>query len=184
MQQEITRLKRELKTKNQLLDKYSSTVEHVKSQKRSAIRKLYKQYDLVVADLMKLEEAFEEISTDATVSDEPLETTGDDIESSSESFCFETKKGKKYSPAIRKLYYYLLSTEIPPAKIANIVREVLSSFFPNVDVSSLKLPGESCAGYMHREELKTISSAHQATVLAVEAENGGFHVNSDNFNTN
>lgn len=90
---------------------------------------------------MKLEETFDEMS-DVHVCEDPLEAPKESHSDSDQSFCFETKEGRKYSPAIRKLYYYLLSAEIPPPKIASIVREALSSFFPMVDVSTLKLPRE------------------------------------------
>lgn len=116
-----------------------------------------------------MEQAFEEVVDDCV--DSPAKSPGSDS-----LFCFETKHGGKYSPTIRKLYYSLLSVEISPAKIANIVREVLSCFFPDVDVSTLNLPSKTCAGYMRKEELKTISSAHQATVLS---EANALHLNSD-----
>ena len=119
---------------------------------------------------MKLEEALEEMADSFVDTSESLGS-----KTNSPLFSFETKDGKKYSPAVRKLYYTLLSTEIPPAKIANIVRGFII-FFPSVDVSTLKLPGETCAGYMRKEELKTISAAHQATVLATA---DGLHLNSD-----
>lgn len=45
-----------------------------------------------------------------------------------------------------------------------------------MDITTLKLPAESCAGYMHREELKTVSLAHQATVLCDAKE---LYLNSD-----
>ena len=45
-----------------------------------------------------------------------------------------------------------------------------------MDITTLKLPTESCAGYMRREELKTVSMAHQATVLCDAKE---LYLNSD-----
>ena len=48
-----------------------------------------------------------------------------------ENFVFQAKSGgRKYSPAIRKLYYTLLSEQIPPSKIASTIRAVLNCFFP------------------------------------------------------
>ena len=49
------------------------------------------------------------------------------------------------------------------AEIAHIIRSTISAFFPDVDVSNIQLPAESCAGYMRREELWTVSTAHQAS---------------------
>lgn len=73
-------------------------------------------------------------------------------------FVLQTKSGgRKYSPAIRKLYYTLLAEQVPPSKLANTIRIVLKCFFPDRDVQSIKLPEKACAGYMRREELKSVS---------------------------
>ncbi len=37
--------------------------------------------------------------------------------------------------------------------VTEIVKTVLDGLVPDVDVSTLKLPKESCAGYMRREKL-------------------------------
>ena len=72
---------------------------------------------------------------------------------------FQTKHGKEYTPKIRKLYCSLLSSQVPPGKIASII---------------MKLPA---AGYMHREELST---AHQAYLLSEHIASGKFLcLNSD-----
>lgn len=90
-------------------------------------------------------------------------------------FSFETKCGRVYSHSIRKLYYNLLSNEVPTSKISDIIRAVVKCFNPNVDVSQLKLPKPSCASYMRKEELKTLSNCHKATTLC----NGPFRLNTD-----
>lgn len=73
-------------------------------------------------------------------------------------FNLETKFANKvYSSDIRQLYYSLLADQIPPAKINVIIKSVLKSFLPSLNVDNLKLPREKCAGYMRREELKTVS---------------------------
>lgn len=95
-------------------------------------------------------------------------------------FTFQTTTGAmKYSPAVRKLYYTLLANQIPPAKIANIIKAVLKCFLPNLDTAKLILPKEKCAGYMRREELKTISMAHTACIMDNQVEDGMFHMNTD-----
>ena len=92
-------------------------------------------------------------------------------------FCLETKEGGRvYSTAIRELYYKLLADGLPPARIANTIRSVLKTFYPSLDVHMLKLPGESCASYMRREELTTVNLAHNATKLA---ESNCLHLNCD-----
>ena len=63
------------------------------------------------------------------------------------------------------LYYKLLSYQLPLAKISTTLKSVLKSFLPSLDVDKLKLPGESCASYMRKEELTTVNSAHNAASL-------------------
>ena len=97
------------------------------------------------------------------------------------SFTFETKcNGKQYSPTIRKLYYSLLSEQIPPAKISHTIKAVLKCFLPGLNVEALQLPKERCAGYMRTDELATVSLAHKATVIHKQIEEGSLlHLNTD-----
>ena len=91
-----------------------------------------------------------------------------------------SKTNGKFPPAIRKLYYSMLADQIPPSKIAETIKIVLKTFHPSLDVDKLQLPKRSCASYMRREELKTISNAHKSTVLSEQAaQGGGFHLNTD-----
>ncbi len=62
------------------------------------------------------------------------------------------KQGKAYPPAIRKLYYSLLTKQIPVARVAEIVKTVLKVFAPSVDVENLPLPQKSCAAYIRKDE--------------------------------
>ena len=81
-------------------------------------------------------------------------------------------------PGLR--YYTLLADQVPASKIADIIKTVVKCFNPSIDVQHLKLPQRACAGYMRREEMKTISSAHKATVLCEHATgNKGFRLNTD-----
>lgn len=89
------------------------------------------------------------------------------------------KHGKAYPPAIRKLYYSLLTKQIPAARVAEIIKTVLKIFAPSVDVENLPLPQKSCAAYMRKDELVTISAAHKATVLCEAAATSGFQLNTD-----
>ena len=96
------------------------------------------------------------------------------------TFCFQTKDGGRfYSTAMRELYYQLLVDQLSPAKIGPIIKTILKSFLPSLDVDSLKLPSESCASYMRRQELTTINLAHNAITLLDQAQSGGFSLNSD-----
>ena len=91
-----------------------------------------------------------------------------------------TKQGNQFTPMIRKLYYSLLANQVPVSNIANIIKEVVKCFNPNVNVDELVLPKRSCASYIRRDELKTISTAHKATVLCDEARTDkGFSLNTD-----
>ena len=86
--------------------------------------------------------------------------------SSDTMFCFETLDGGRiYTTAVRELYYKLLADQLPPAKISSTVKCILKTFLPSLDVDKLKLPGESCASYMRREELTSVNLAHNAATL-------------------
>ena len=39
-------------------------------------------------------------------------------------FSIQTKSGRRYSPAIRKLYYTLLADQVPTSKIADIIKTI------------------------------------------------------------
>ena len=106
---------------------------------------------------MEIPTAVAAVETDlASVSDDKTTTVDYNIA----DFTFQTKSGR-YSPAICRLYYSLLSDQIPSSKIAVIVNMVIKCFNPSIDVEKLKLPQLACADYMRREELKTISNAHK-----------------------
>lgn len=77
-------------------------------------------------------------------------------------FSIQMKYVRRYSPVIRKLYYTLLADQVPVSKISEIVKTVVQCFNPSIDVQHLKLPQRACAGYMRKDELKTISNAHKA----------------------
>ena len=92
-------------------------------------------------------------------------------------FCFETlDSGHMYTTAVRELYYKLLADQLPPAKISSTIRSVLKNFLPSLDVDKLRLPGESCASDMRREELTTVNLAHNAASLL---QSDSLHLNSD-----
>ena len=85
------------------------------------------------------------------------------------------KKKKKTSDAVRHLYYTLLADQVSPAKISDI-KSVLKCFLPSLNTDELELPRERCAGYMWREELRTVRMAHKAYTLA---ESESLSLNSD-----
>ena len=91
----------------------------------------------------------------------------------------QTKSGRHYSAAVRKLYYNLLADQIPPAKISKIVKTVLKCFVPQADLSGLQLPGERCAGYMRASELETVNKAFKATQCSNATQEGVLSLNSE-----
>lgn len=100
--------------------------------------------------------------------------------SSDKDFSVQTKCGRRYSPAIRKLYYTLLANQVPTSRISDIIKAVVKCFNPSIGIQHLKLPQQSCASYMRRGELKTISNAHKATILCEQASEGKqFRMNTD-----
>jgi hypothetical protein len=86
---------------------------------------------------------------------------------------FQTKDGHVYTQPVRELYYSLLSMQIPPARISSIIKSVLKSFLPSLEIDKLSLPAESCALYMRSQELTTINLAHKAISLIDKAHSGG-----------
>ena len=107
-----------------------------------------------------------------------LFTKVDDLESSKNGLeTITTKHGRSYVPAVRKLYYSLLANEVPATKVANVVKDVLKAFLPAVEVENLPLPQHSCASYMRRDELATLSNAHKASVICQCGSS--LHLNTD-----
>ena len=78
-----------------------------------------------------------------------------------------------------QLYYKLLADQLPPSKIACIIKTILKSFLPALNVEALQLPRESCASYMRRHELTTLNLAHKAANLTECAQSGSVNLNSD-----
>jgi hypothetical protein len=87
-----------------------------------------------------------------------------------------TKQGKAYVDTVRKLYYNLLTSGIPPAKVAPTIKEVLRHLLPSNDVTKLNLSKASTANYMRKEELRTICDVHKASELC-NADT--IHMNTD-----
>ena len=84
---------------------------------------------------------------------ELLHESSIDVCTSDENFSFQTKSGRRYSPSIRKLYYTLLTNQVPTTKISSIIKTVIKCFNPAIDIEHLKPPQRSCANYMRGEEM-------------------------------
>ena len=89
-----------------------------------------------------------------------------------------TKEGYYYSPAIRQLYYLLLSKQVSPKNAADVIKAVIQCFQPNIDIKNITLPKIRCASNMRREELKT--RVHTAYDLLEQLSQGKeLYLNSD-----
>ena len=76
----------------------------------------------------------------------------------------QTHEGKKYTNVIRQLYYQLLSKQLPPSKIEGVIKCVLQTFCPHIDIAKLELPKTALATRMRASELPTVNLAQEATV--------------------
>ena len=170
LKKELKALKRTVINKDKLISNLQRDIETIREKADKSIARLNKQYNLAVLDFAKLDADLADQTSDEEMPDPSM------VRKEQLLFTFETKQGKKYSPEIRALYYSLLASQIPPGKICNVIKDVLVAFVPGVNVESLQLPAEICANYMRREELKTISMAHQVTLLS-EADK--LYLNSD-----
>ena len=201
LEKEIVKLKKSLALLQSKLDSVSEELtftsselcvttrklEKVEKQAGTTERKLIKigkTCEATQNDLIKTELEMERIEEENAGMMAKLTLLQSEVTCSSKTesvdFTFQTKHGKQYSHKIRNLYYTLLADQVPPAKIAPIIRSVLTCFVPGVDASTLKLPASTCAGYMRCEELKTVSMAHKASVLCEDIQAGQkLHVNAD-----
>ncbi len=136
---------------------------------RSALqRKLHKTENLwqdALSDLFSVEDELVEENTELCNEIACLKENGAQAESTTKVVSVETKDGKVFSTSIRHLYYALLCDQVPPGKIPRIVQSVLKCFVPSLDMDGIKLPQKRCAGYMRKDELKTISMAHKASTI-------------------
>ena len=194
MKQELDKTKQELNSTKQALNDITNELAASKKQHHYSTQQVLKwkrSYESIKSDCILMENEIEqyanqntELSSAFSSAERELTALYDaktvKIDEKTMMFTFQTTTGAmKYSPAVRKLYYTLLANQIPPAKIANIIKAVLKCFLPNLDTAKLILPKEKCAGYMRREELKTISMAHKACIMDSQVEDGMFHMNTD-----
>jgi len=190
VKRELQKTKEELESTRHTLKDVTNKLKHGKQQHSRALIS-EKKYDACMSDCAKLESNLEAtVQQNATLS-AALSSAQAELASIKDinsihfdektlAFTFQTKTGAtKYLPNVRKLYYTLLADQIPPSKITSTIKAVLKCFLPNLNLDDLKLPKERCAGYMRREELKTISMAHKATLLDSAASVGITHMNTD-----
>ena len=144
-------------------------------------KKLHKAKDVneaTLTDLLTIEDELQEENSKLV---DKLKENGsvaepDGAEGENHVVSVRTKEGKVFNTGVRQLHYSLLADGMAPAKIPGTIKSVLHCFVPDLDVDSIKLPHSRCAGYMRKEELKTISMAHKASTI-VQSET--LHLNSD-----
>ena len=129
------------------------------------VQKLQKALDSVLSDYDALEDSSETLQAENEHLKSAIVAMQNEQEIEKDSILVQTKSGRYFSPAIRKLYYTLLANQVPATRIRDIVSTVLECFVPDCDISSIKLPKERCAGYMRREELASIGMAQKAHIM-------------------
>ena len=175
----------ELHLVKQALTEASNEVTTLKKQHTTDLRKLdklQKSHDSTVADFMASETTIERLEEEKVELKQVLSEFQEfkkllERNSPSCKQAIVTKQGREYAPVIRKLYYSLLSSQIPASRAAEIVKAVLKCFLPDCDVDNIQLPSERCAGYMRKDELTTISTAHKVSVLFKTGQS--LHINTD-----
>ena len=196
MRKEVEQVKTDLSQTRGALEDVTNQLQASRKQHESARKQTQKtreKFDAAVTDFVHYEEQLltenEELSDLICSLKQDIQSLSSSTVSlvgsfsktdSSINFRFETKDGGKvYTPAIRELYYTLLAEQIPPGKIASTIKATLKCFLPSLDVQHLKLPQESCASYMRRQELTTVNLAHKASLILQQAESGALGLNSD-----
>uniref|UniRef100_A0A1X7T216 Uncharacterized protein n=1 Tax=Amphimedon queenslandica TaxID=400682 RepID=A0A1X7T216_AMPQE len=183
---EIKSLRKKLHSAQTSLEDVTNTAETYKLQRDCARRKAtyYKSIQsTLLEDLAAVQEDYCDLSEEMAALQQELSAENKSITDvcfSDENFTIATKLGRKYSPAIRKLYYSLFAKAVPASQITDIVKTVVKAFNPSIDVEQIKLPTKPCASYMRKDEMKTVSAAHKATLLTEHAANKtGFKLNTD-----
>ena len=143
------------------------------------ILRYQEKLEVTVGDFIHFEDEMLEKSDELTRLVSNLKAEIAALSSSNVSLLGSNTEQSVYTHAIRELYYCLLSNQIPPGKIESTIKAILICFFPALKLDSLQLPSKSCASYMRRHELTTLSLAHKATSVLKQAESGFLHLNTD-----
>ena len=184
LKKQLNESRKELRSTQSTLKEATNKAQVFKTQRDSTRNKVryYKGVqNVLLEDLAEIEKEYSDLSEEMAALEQELESTASKLaECPQEGFTTETKCGRRYSPAIRKLYYTLLAKAVPTSEITEIVKQVVKSFNPSIHVQKIKLPKKACASYMRKDELKTVSATHKATVLCEHAaKKVGFKLNTD-----
>ena len=158
--------------------KYEKQLLEIKQQNSALFAEMAKYEDDMenIIDQIKQEEFEVDIYKDQSYSENKQGHKSNLHPQGDSTIQITTKQGKAYVDTVRKLYYNLLTSGIPPAKVAPTIKEVLRHLLPSNDVTKLNLPKASTANYMRKEELRTICDVHKASELC-NADT--IHMNTD-----
>ena len=181
LQAQLNKMKEELVLTKDMLHKTNESTKQAQRQidiLRNRLKKTSTSYEAIKADFDALEDKLESVNEE------------NELLKSRDSKCAEmvitsnsqlsTKEGRYYSPAIRQLYYLLLSKQVSPTNAANVIKAFIQCFQPNIDIKNIILPKIRCASNMRREELKTLEMVHTAYDLSELISQGKeLYLNSD-----
>lgn len=181
LQAQLDKTKEELILTKDILHKTNESARQAERQRdifRNCLQKTSTSYEAIKADFNALENKLESVNeeNEKWLKNRESECT----ETIKTDYQLSTKEGRYYSPAIRKLYYLLLSKQVSPKNAADIIKSVIQCFQPNVDITNITLPKTRCASNMRREELKTLEMVHTAYDLSEQISEGKeLYLNSD-----
>ena len=169
------------------LSNTTETMENLVKKYEKQILALQKNNEVLQTELCKYENELQQIldkyeieTPHITSHDESFKHCQDKLPHKNENMSAhpltETKQGKSYNVTVRKLYYKLLTSGIPPGKVESTVKNVVEHLAPTSDPSKLNLPKASTANYMRREEMKTLCDIHKASALC---NSQMIHLNTD-----
>jgi len=139
------------------------------------LKNAFAKCNAVEADFQKTEEELEHAREQSAFLKAQLKESKSDVgskEVQKDLQTLVTKEGKNYTVAIRKLYYSLLTKQISPAHLPDIIKSVVQCFCLNVDTKAIALPKTRCAGYMRRGELMSVGMAQIAYSLSDAVSEG------------
>jgi hypothetical protein len=137
--------------------KVSSNYQFDSEELHETIVRLTEENQSLKENIAQLQEELN--STDSTI----YSNLSNNKQPDSEDFFIKTICGKCCSNGVRELYYKLLTMQVTPGKIADIIRCVLQSITPSVNIESVKLPIQSAALY---QEIPTVNDIQKATILS------------------
>ena len=139
------------------LDDTRSLVSERNSEIGELKREIRKREEIIDSLINEKEELCEQLDGELAKYHAEVASLQDQLGNMNKITTLPTYSKRKYNANIRELYYSLLAMRISPGQIKTVVTNVISCLNLSVDVNALCLPRKSCAAYMHRQEMPTIS---------------------------